>query len=414
MTEDNRPTPDLQPAKEYTHREERKGDEHRRSPLSVPELRKEARELSQSRRGLFPKVLLLNALLVLPSLALYAVSVLNFTSDSISYIFFQIAAVLLPVILGGPFALGLSSGFLGLSRGEGKIRTASLFYGLKDRYFPRAFGAFLLTVLVSAAALCLLLLPGTALYVYNENRVVPSYGILTLAAVLLLAGGICALLILLRFSLTFWFMAEDRERGPIASIAAGFRAMRGNCIRYLLLMLSYIGRYLAALAGALIAVLIFALAGYSRVSSMDTLFDQYAYLVYLVFYIRIFFVAALTVALSAAAPGPLLASAVFFNRVTGYRPPEPECEAEPSQTPPPEPDAGAGEHTEYSAASRTPSSKETSSETGADTKSSADTKNADTENTENRKNSRGVWPPKPDRADLPVSRTVWENRDENH
>ena len=175
MTQDNRTARERPQAEgytgytqteEYTQREyERKRNEedaYRLPPLSVSELRREARELSKRRRGLFPNILLLNALLIFPSLILYSVSALNFPSDSISYIFFQIAAALLPVILGGPFALGLSGSFLGLSRGETKIRTSSLFYGLKDRYFPRAFCAFLLTALISAIVLCLLLLPGTA------------------------------------------------------------------------------------------------------------------------------------------------------------------------------------------------------------------------------------------------------------
>ena len=384
MTQDNRTTRERPQAEEYMQTEEyaqkkyerkrNEEDAYRLPPLSVSELRREARELSQNRRGLFPNILLLSALLIFPSLILYSVSALNFPSDSISYIFFQIAAALLPVILGGPFALGLSGSFLGLSRGETKIRTSSLFYGLKDRYFPRAFCAFLFTALISAIVLCLLLLPGTALYIYNEHRVISSYGIFALAVVLLLAGAVCAFFFLLRFSLTFWFMAESGERRTISSITAGFHAMRGNCIRYFLLMLSYIGWYLAAFAGALLAVLIFALAGYSRVSSMETLFDQYAYLVYLVFYIRIFSVAAIVIALSAVASRPLFATAVFFNRITGYRPPEPkkdEAETEAEETIPEKTDEEDLQPPENSAA----------------------------------------WPPKPDREDLPVTRTVWESRD---
>ena len=387
MTQDNRTARERPQAEgytgytqteEYTQREyERKRNEedaYRLPPLSVSELRREARELSKRRRGLFPNILLLNALLIFPSLILYSISVLNFPSDSISYIFFQIAATLLPIILGGPFALGLSGSFLSLSRGENKIRTSSLFYGLKDRHFPRAFGAFLLTALISAMVLCLLLLPGTALYIYNENRVISSYGILALAILLLLAGAVCAFFFLLRFSLTFWFMADNGERRTISSIAAGFHTMRGNCIRYFLLIFSYIGWYLVAFAVALFAVLIFTLAGYSRVSSMETLFDQYAYLVYLVFYIRIFSVAAIVITLSAVASRPLFATAVFFNRITGYRPPEPkkdEAETEAEETIPEKTDEEDLQPPENSAA----------------------------------------WPPKPDREDLPVTRTVWESRD---
>ena len=117
----------------------------------------------------------------------------------------------------------------------------------------------------------------------NNARFLPSPSMNALFAILIAAGLICSCFILFRFSMTFYFMAEDSTMKISTAIRTSFQAMKGSCAKLLGLILSYIGWYLAALFAAAAVVFIFAWAGYQRAAALYEPLNRLAALVLLIF-----------------------------------------------------------------------------------------------------------------------------------
>ena len=106
--------------------------------FTVSEVRRKAVSLQKGKLlRLYPKMLLYCALLMLPPLIVYIVSLLRIDSHTPAAAAAYVIAVLFPLVLGGPLSLGLVKGFIEISRGENDIRMKSLFYAFKDQHFFR-------------------------------------------------------------------------------------------------------------------------------------------------------------------------------------------------------------------------------------------------------------------------------------
>lgn len=153
------------------------------------EIRRESRELLKDKW--------LNLALIW--LILYAISaVLTSVTSGIGGI--------IPLILAGPFALGIAMIFLKLRKG-GDFRVEEMFDGFKD--FTRSLVAYLLV----------------ALYVF-------------LWSLLLIVPGIIACI---SYSMTFFILAEDPQIEAQEAMRKSKQMMSGHKTEYFMLMLSFIG-----------------------------------------------------------------------------------------------------------------------------------------------------------------------------
>ncbi|MGC9361909.1 MAG: DUF975 family protein [Candidatus Syntrophosphaera sp.] len=116
---------------------------------------------------------------------------------------------LIPLILAGPFSLGIAMIFLKLRKG-GDFRVEEMFDGFKD--FTRSLVAYLLI----------------ALYVF-------------LWSLLLIVPGIIASI---SYSMTFFILAEDPRIEAQEAMRKSKEMMHGHKTEYFMLMLSFIGWFL--------------------------------------------------------------------------------------------------------------------------------------------------------------------------
>ena len=156
------------------------------------QIRREARELLQNKWGS----------LVLVWLILYAISSLAPMTG---------IGGIVPLLVGGPFALAIATIFLKLTRRE-DFRIEELFDGFKD--FSRTLVAYLLV----------------ALYVF-------------LWSLLFIVPGIIAGI---GYSMTFYIMAEDPKIDAQVAMRKSKDMMYGHKTEFFMLMLSFIGWFLLA------------------------------------------------------------------------------------------------------------------------------------------------------------------------
>jgi uncharacterized membrane protein len=116
---------------------------------------------------------------------------------------------IIPLILAGPFALGICAIFLKIRRG-GDFKVEEMFDGFKD--FTRSMVAYLLI----------------ALYVF-------------LWSLLLIVPGVIACI---SYSMTFFIMAEDPRIEAQEAMRKSKQMMHGHKTEYFMLMLSFIGWFL--------------------------------------------------------------------------------------------------------------------------------------------------------------------------
>ena len=292
-------------------------------PFTVSEVRRRAVSLQKGKLlRLYPKMLLCSALLMLPPLIVYAVSIFRIGRNTPAAIAADILAVLFPLVLGGPLSLGLARGFIGISRGQDGIKTRSLFYAFKDQHFFRALGAFIIVTLISSVIAIVFMIPAIIVAVVNSARFIPSPSLNALFAVLLAAGLICSCFILFRFAMTFYFMAEDSTMKVRTAIRTSVQTMKGACAKLLGLSLSYIGWYLAASIITAGVVFLFASIGYQHAAAMNDPLSRLAALLMLILYIYLLAYFLIMIIFSAVMPRPMLAFAVFYNRLTGWQEPD--------------------------------------------------------------------------------------------
>ncbi len=160
--------------------------------MNNEEIRREARELLKDKW--------LNLALIW--LILYAISaVLTSVTSGIGGV--------IPLILAGPFSLGIAMIFLKLRKG-GDFRVEEMFDGFKE--FTRSMVAYLLI----------------ALYVF-------------LWSLLLIVPGIIACI---SYSMTFFILAEDPKIEAQEAMRRSKEMMHGHKTEYFMLMLSFIGWFL--------------------------------------------------------------------------------------------------------------------------------------------------------------------------
>ena len=293
------------------------------NPFTVSEVRRRAVSLQKGKLlRLYPKMLLCSALLMLPPLIVYAVSIFRIGRNTPAAIAADILAVLFPLVLGGPLSLGLARGFIGISRGQDGIEARSLFYAFKDQHFFRALGAFIIVTLISSVIAIVFMIPAIIVAVVNSARFIPSPSLNALFAVLLAAGLICSCFILFRFAMTFYFMAEDSTMKVRTAIRTSVQTMKGACAKLLGLALSYIGWYLAAFIVTAGVVFLFAFLSYQHAAAMSDPFGRLRALLVLILYIYLLAYFLIMITFSAVMPRPMLAFAVFYNRLTGWQEPD--------------------------------------------------------------------------------------------
>ncbi|GHB92766.1 DUF975 family protein [Cerasicoccus arenae] len=154
-----------------------------------------------------------------------------------------IVGVFVPIVLAGPFTLGMMTNYLNVSRG-GETDFANLFSGFQD--FGRALGVYFLILLMAFVVIFI----GAFVVVaamgvtggISEARFQEADGVLL--AIIFIAVALCVasgFYIQLKFSQVYYIMADHRDMGVIEVLSTSSQMMKGQLLKLFFLYLSFIG-----------------------------------------------------------------------------------------------------------------------------------------------------------------------------
>ena len=268
-----------------------------------------------------PKALLYMVCMMIPTLLIFILGSFKLGSSAVAGRAIEVIAVLFPVVFGGPLTIGFLTGILNICRGE-KFKVKNLFSLFADARFGKTAGVYIIVTIISFIMMFILQLPMILI-----TRVT---GAVFIGFIYEIACIVITMLLMSRFALAFPLIADHPELKIFDAIKSSFEGMRGNSVKLLLLLLSYIGWYLlyALISAALIGI-VYA-AGTAILMSMTDFLTYYMAMLrfMLIFYISAYLIMMITSALMLVRPA--FGFAAFYDTVTGREwPVEPEIPADP-------------------------------------------------------------------------------------
>jgi uncharacterized membrane protein len=152
-------------------------------------------------------------------------------------------------IVSGPLVVGMALFFLNLSRNTAPS-FQNLFISFQSgwRYFWKTVGVYFLIGLMSFGWMLLFMLPGGALLIWAQHFHDLNDRMMILPAVLLLtAGFFTALIVILRYAMIYFIVADQPNIGIIEAIDKSTQMMHGKKWKYFCLMLRFLGWFLLTL-----------------------------------------------------------------------------------------------------------------------------------------------------------------------
>ncbi len=152
-------------------------------------------------------------------------------------------------IVSGPLVVGMALFFLNLSR-NAEPTVQDLLVGFRSgwRYFWKTVGAYLLLLLMSLGWMLLFMLPGGILLIWAQHFHDLNDRMMRLSVVLLLTVGFfTALIVMLRYAMTFFIIADQPGIRVLEAIGKSTQMMHGKKWKYLCLMFRFLGWFLLTL-----------------------------------------------------------------------------------------------------------------------------------------------------------------------
>lgn len=288
------------------------------SDFTVGDIRKKAKA---ARKGSFlqtyPKALLYAVLMMVPAL-LIAILGSSKTADSVVIgRIIQIIGMLIPVIFGGPLFLGFMSGIMKICRGE-KFKLKDLFAFFMDARFGKALGSFVVLHLICMLIMLICQIPAMLISLI-AGGVSGSAGF---AGILIVIFEILAFIVYLlaaaRFIMTFMLIIDHPKMPVFKAIQLSLKAMKGNCVKFLLMIFSYIGWYALSLIIAMLLMVIIYAAGNTY---LMTLGDFYTYYMAMLRFMLVFYIGSYLIIMIAASTmitRPAFGIIAFYDTMIGH------------------------------------------------------------------------------------------------
>lgn len=158
---------------------------------------------------------------------------------------------LINFILAGPIALGITTYFLKLARGENAI-IEDIFSGFKN--FGNSFLLNLLVIIFVALWSAIFIIPGAILGIVFFVK--QSFGMLVLTIIIFgIASSVSVIIAGLRYSMAYYILNDNPEISSIEAIRRSKEMMKGNKGKLFMLMLSFIGWFILGLLALVIGLL---------------------------------------------------------------------------------------------------------------------------------------------------------------
>ena len=275
------------------------------SDFKVGDIRKRAKEAMKGNTlKTIPKALLYMVLMMIPTMLVYILGSFKSADAETAGKAIEIIGILLPVIFGGPLTLGFVAGVMKICRGE-KFKVKDLFALFTDARFGKTTGVYIMICLMTLVIMLVLQLPLMFLSsVLYSNVLFFSYEILTL---------IITEILLARFYMAFPLIADNPDMKVMEALKLSFRAMKGNTVKLILTVASYIGWYLLFIAVGIAAISVIYLIGMSAMSGITDYLSYYMAMMkfMLIYYITVYLV--LMVVYSFILVRPSFAFSAFYD-----------------------------------------------------------------------------------------------------